>query len=324
MNIEITQSDYNIKKHYHSPDNGGRVSHHAHEAGTSESHNHVVAKHDEKNKWFPLYKTMDKMKKDTEGQKIFKQLAVMSMNLSPALTVNEIFDSVGKLLGLENLFDYVKPVSAIFSRQIVVDGVDKSNLYKPVAASIGALGMLGAQRLFELPKFLLRPVLAVILYGIESFENIQYLFGFKKKEELDEYKKVQEHLKEHTCSDQECDNKASEFNEPSWKSLSLGLGIIEAQLNTVSPLVTWLDKKLFNGEKGILNSVGKVIFNTGALSLGFTGVGSAITGVLKKIGNKYDLQELVSIIESIICPCCGVSGACANTVAEDVTTTYNY
>ena len=71
----------------------------------------------------------------------------------------------------------------------------------------------------------------------------------------------------------------------------------------------------------------EALFNSTALSGGFVALGEGLTCSTKLLGKKYNsdfLKSLVSKIEATICPCCGTAGACANTIAEDVSATRGY
>ncbi len=310
MSIQL-QSDPPVKgQHIHT--SKCRVHH-----NDKETNNHHENREDKTVKpSFPLVNLLDKMPAKTTWDKTLKQFSMMGMNLAPALVANEVLGGIGKAISADHLFDYLKPISAIFTRQSLIDGINKKNAYKPIAASISSALMVAAKKFYGVPKFVMRSGLAVVLSSIEYFENIQYLFGKKEKEELPEYKNFQKHLENHDHSDP---NHSHEFKPQSWGNLGTGLGMIELQLNTVTPLVEKISGFLF-AEQDLKNSIGRILFNTTALSAGFVATGKALLEGIKAITgqNASNQDSLVSKIEATICPCCGTVGACANTIAEDV------
>lgn len=296
---------------------GGCNGHHSHDIKEGRSHSKPKKEVPVPKSGFPFINLLNKMPNKTSMDKTLKQFAMMGMNLAPALTVNETLGWVSRAVDLDHLFDYLKPVAVIFTRQSLVDGINKQNAYKPIAASVSSALMIAAKKAYGVPKFIMRSGLAVILSFIEYFENIQHLLGGRKKEELSEYKEFQKHLENHDHSNP---NHNHEFKPQGWGNLGAGLGVIELQLNTVTPLVEKISAFLF-AEQDLKSSIGRVLFNTAALSTGFVATGKALLeGVRAITGKNASSQDsLVSKIEATICPCCGTVGACANTIAEDVT-----
>jgi len=271
---------------------------------------------------FPLNNLFKQIEPKTTLESFGKQLLIMSSNLLPALSVSETLDTAGDSIGRETLFDFLKPVGAIITRQGLVDGINKNNYYKTIAASISALGLLSANRLWGLPRFLLRPVLAVFLFGIEEYKSIKKLLGASNHKHS--------HCHDKSCNHDHHDSDAKELKTThtdhisSWGKLATGLGILEIQLNTVAPIVSKLSSKLFH-EINPMTRIGKVLFNTLFLSLGFVGLGEGLKYGVQRFSKSQTswLKDLAGNIEATICPCCGTTGACANAVAEDVTATAN-
>ena len=263
--------------------------------------NNLFARLEEKDGWTKGFKGLS------------KQFLMMFSNLLPALTVNEAIGSIGTRSSFEKQFDFlIRPATAIFTRQTIVDGINKKNVYKPIAASISAIAMLKAQQAFGLPKFLLRPLLAVFMFAIQEFNSIKQLIGIKSTDTT--------HNKNNDCKE-----KHDHDHKPEWGKLSAGLGVIELQLNTVAPIVDKISSFIFKDTSGLISSIGKVLFNSTALSAGFTGIGELLVKGINKLSKNFEwLKQLAVKIEAIICPCCGATGACANTIAEDITATSSY
>lgn len=263
MNLRVQNSSLR----YHSDvnrDNGFSPSHKEKETSPVEiQENKLESK---SSNYFPLHKLLDEMKTETGFQKGKKELAVTFLNLIPASITNEVLDGIGEFLGVENLFDYVNPIGTQFSRYLVVDGITKKNLYKPIIESISALALLVVKRTTEASSLFLRPISAIFFYAIETFDDIKKLMITDKKEE--------------------------NIEKLNWSSLLNGLLVTELQLNTVVPLVKMARKSLFlNINNGIFRTIGKIAFTNSLLSGGFAAVGEIAIRGLKLLSKDFSSTE---------------------------------
>lgn len=220
----------------------------------------------ESNSYFPLHKVLDGMKTETSFQRGSKELSTMFVNLIPASITTEILDGIGEFLGIENLFDYVNPIGTQFSRYLVVEGITKKNIYKPIIESISALALLGIKKTSDASSLFLRPFSAVFFYAIETFDDIKKLLITENNE--DDSKKI------------------------TWTEIFNGLLVTELQLNTVVPLVKMARKFLFqNVNNGLSKTIGKIAFTTSLLSGGFVAVGETALRGLKLISKDLNSTE---------------------------------
>lgn len=269
-----------------------------------------------KRSYFPLNNLFHNIQPTTALESFGKQLLIMIANLFPALSVSEILDTGGKAFNADLIVDFLKPIGAIITRQGTVDGINKKNAYKAILGSLSAVTLLGANKLFNMPRFLLRPVLAIFLFGIEELGKVKELLGYKDHNHEDHIPDSC-HLKDH--------NESAYNHNPSLKELFTGLGILEVQLNTVTPIVSKLSNKIFE-TTGFVARINKVLFNTLFLSLGFVGLGEGLKLTAKhfsKSSNIDWLKDLSKVIGNTLCGCCGAVGACTNAAAEDISATAN-
>lgn len=227
----------------------------------------------------------------------------MLKNLAPALLASESVDYAGDQTPYESTLDYLKPVAAIFTRQGVIDGINKQNAYKPIASSVSAMSLMALQRFVQLPKFVIRPILGLMIYLVEGFEDIKNLNTATPKGAHTEKPK----------------------NKKDLKTLLFGLGAMEIQLNTISPSVSKLETLIFSRfEKSLFRKAGKYLFQTVSLSAGFAAFSSGISSLANLIiKNKSKNSWLYDALKSIIpveCGCCGQT-ACINSLAEDISAT---
>ena len=275
-----------------------------------EEHNHNHTTPENQKSYFPLIHLFKEIKPRTKLESFGKQLLMMSSNLLPALTVSEVLDAAGKTINADLVFDFLKPIGAITSRQGIIDGINKNNSHKAVLASASAVVLLGANKFFNMPRFLLRPLLAVLLFGIEESGKVKELMGFKKAEDKE-------------CTSNKCNHKHNHDHKSSWGQLFTGLGILEVQLNTIAPIVSKLSSKVFESTNFVTRA-SKILFNTLFLSLGFTGLGEGLKYATKHLSTSETnwLKDLSKVIANTMCGCCGAVGACANAAAEDISATY--
>lgn len=295
---------------------------------------------------FPLNNYFKQIEPKKQTGKVAKSVFMMVSNLLPALSASEVLDSLGDSLNMESLAKHLKPASAIWIRQLLIDGVTKENYGKPIAATVSAHALIAANEQYGLPRALLRPMLGLFLFAIEEFENLKQVFTGKKAShdhEKHDHSKCNHSHEEHkhgscnhthkehdhsSCShshdNDHHDHSGHNHTPPSFEKLGIGLGMLELQLNTVAPLVSIASGKLFTSD-GALNRTSKVLFNTGSLAVGFVGLGEGIRAIVNALGKTKHkvLESLVANIESTVCACCGTMGGCATAVAEDVTATAN-
>ena len=307
-NVIVERPAVHYKKH------SSQTKHHVHHEH-KHHHSHVAS-----TQIFPLMNYFKQFKKedgwDKGAKRLSKQFLMMSSNLAPALTVSEILNFVGNSLNQENIFHFIKPIGAIFTRQTIVDGINKKNAYKPIAASVSAVSLLAVQKAFKMPRFLLRPLLGAALFGIEEYGSLnQLLSKDKDKSKTKCNKKGCNHNHAHH-------SKHSHSHKPSWEKMLIGLGVLELQLMTVAPIIKKISDKLFHDSRDVAMSACKVLFDTIGLSTGFVGVGELLTKGLKRVsGDKGPVKSFVDRIEATVCPCCGTAGSCANAVTEDAVVT---
>ena len=270
---------------------------------------HDEEEHQSNESYFPLTNLFQGIKPKTALGTFGKQLLMMFSNLLPALSTSEVLDKGGEILDADLIFDFLKPIGAIVSRQGVVDGINKNNYHKAALASISAVSLLGANKFLNLPRFLMRPLLAVFLFGIEELGRVKELMGYKENGNGE-------------CKSQKCSHK-HQHHKPSWGQLFTGLGILEVQLNTIAPIVSKLSNKIFES-KNFITRATKVLFNTLFLSTGFVSLGEGLKYAAKhfsKSSNMDWLKDISKVIGNTMCGCCGAVGACATAAAEDISAT---
>ncbi len=212
-----------------------------------------------------------------------KNTLTISANLLPALVFTEISDEVSESIGAKDFFKYIKPVGNQFSRYLLIEGITKENIYKPIAESISALGLLKIQNVFDISNTLLRPVSTVLFFLIETFEDIKDLLKSSGKSYV-----------ELSSENQDLNTLK---NNLSWESISQALLITELQLNIVVPIVRSLRKYfLKNINSAVFGSIGRTLFNIPLLSSGFTLIGELASKGLKYVSKNPRNNSIKPVI----------------------------
>lgn len=233
---------------------------------------------------FPLEEKITKLKINDS----LKQLLLNISYLLPAILVSKVSSKIVHPLLGEKVTPYVVSSFAVSSMYFANKGTSEKR--KPLLISASSVGIIGLQQLTALPRWLMRPfmALAVDLINKNGNNNENKKSSFITKEDLFKHGRLQALV----------------------NIVPIGINFFLNKLEELNHSVSDPISRFF-GNVGIM--VTQVI----GLSAGFLGFGF----VFDKVFEKFDLSNnkegsLAAKTESTVCACCGAPFCVAEAASE--------
>lgn len=263
-------------EHVHGPN----CNHHEGISGTKKSNN-----------LFPLEERI----KSLNTNKTIKQFLTMISNLTPAMAVSEI----GGAFHLNSLITSPLAISAM---HLTNRGTNKEHLPKLFLTTLSSLGVISAQKFANLPRLLIRPLMAFAIFFIEK--NGKHIHNEECK-----------HEKNHESHKEKVDFNISKND---W----INLLKLQGQINTIPWLANLFTNNLnkLNEENNEVNQIlGKIGISAShivSLSFGFIGLGALIDKSLTHFKVISDKESIAMRAEGAVCACCGAPVCVAEAASE--------
>lgn len=219
---------------------------------------------------FPFEKKIAKL----NANPVFKQFLTMLSNLTPATVVSEIAHSL-------NLSSFISSPISISAMYLSNKEISKANLIKLFFTLLSSIGTMTVQKLLSLPKFFIRPVMALAVFLLEKKEK-----GIKNSKDTIKLLKLQGQI----------------------NTVPLAVNLFTGKLKNINSAND-------NFVRSFLGHVGISALHIAGLSLGFIGLGHVIDKSLEKF-NLSDEGHLAIRTEGAVCACCGVPGCIAEAASE--------
>jgi hypothetical protein len=235
--------------------------------------------------------------KNIEVNQTLKQLLLMVTNLTPALAASEVMKPF-------EVSSFIASPVAISAMHFTNRGI--SQLPKWVFTSLSSVGIVALQKFANLPRALIRPLMALAVFFIERN-------GKNEKNNIPH------------VHDENCEHRVDPMSQQSsFKSDLLKLVKLQGQINTVPWIINSLTDKLSekigsydNFLTRVLGKVGTFIFQIGGLSVGFVGVGKLLDKLFTRFNLVSNEDALAMRTEGAVCACCGAP-VCVAEVASEV------
>lgn len=226
-------------------------------------------------KWlFPLEQKI----KNIEGlNTLGKQFLLLVSNLTPAVFALDILKPF-------NVTPYVASPLAISAMHITNRGKDQ--LHKLLFTVLSSEGIIALQKLVNLPRILIRPIMALAVYFIER-DRKNLISKNSIYQDLAKLLKLQAQINTIPWLAGELTHKLKEMNESAQNVITRGL-----------------------------SNIGISAFHIVSLSLGFMGLGHLVD----KLSHSLKLSSedsLTTKTEAVVCSCCG-SPVCIAEAASEV------
>ena len=240
--------------------------------------------------------------KNLEVGNTAKQLLLMTSNLTPAVVIAEILKPF-------HITPFIASPVAISAMHLTNRGTNQ--LSKLLFTSLSSLGITALQKFINLPRILIRPIMALAVFFIER----------TGKSQINESNHVHTEECKHPEHDEEPEHN---HNLDSTKNAWIKLLKLQGQINTVPWIVNFFTNKLKekNADNSMFvkffNHIGITALQIGALSLGFTGLGHVIDKALLKFNLiSGEESEAMRAEGAVVCSCgCGAPVCVAETASE--------
>lgn len=245
-----------------------------------------------------------KISNNTEINQTLKQLLLMITNLTPALAASEVMKPF-------EVTPFVASPIAISAMHFTNRGVNQ--LQKWLFTSLSSVGIVALQKFANLPRTLIRPLMALAVFFIERNGN--------------NGKNITSHVHDKNC-DHEHRIKSVKVTKSypvsNTKADLIKLVKLQGQINTVPWVINTLTDKLServssydNFLTRILGRVGTFVFQVIGLSAGFVALGKLLDKLFTRFNIVSDEDALAMRTEGAVCACCGAP-VCVAEVASEV------
>ncbi len=240
-------------------------------------------------KLFPLEETIKNLQVGgKEINKTTKQLLLMVSNLTPAIAMSEILKPF-------HVDSFIASPLAISAMHLTNRGTNQ--LHKLLFTGLSSIGVIALQKFAQLPRILIRPVMALAVFFIE---------------------KNGKHVHTEECNhDEHIDHQ--QISKSDWIKLLK----LQGQINTVPQIINFALSRLRESNesndsffKKFLGKVGISALQIIGLSLGFVGIGHLIDKLLVQFNFVSSEESLAMRAEGAVCACCGAPVCVAETASE--------
>lgn len=217
-----------------------------------------------------------------------KQVLLNVSYLTPAIIISKLSSWLIKPLFGEKVAPYLVSPLAVSSMYFANKGTEEK--HKPLLISASSVGIIGLQQLTALPRWFMRPFMALAVDLINKSGKSESV-GNKKKQFIGK-----EDLIKH--------------------------GRLQAIVNIVPPVINFFLHKLEELNHSVLNPLTRFLGSVGitftqvlSLSCGFLGLGFVFDKVFEKFKLSNNEEEnLAAKTESTVCACCGAPFCVAEAV----------
>ncbi len=263
---------------------------------------------------FPLEHTIKELK---SVNSIGKQLLLMASNLTPAIAMTEILKPF-------HVDSFIASPLAISAMHLTNRGTN--HLHKLLFTSLSSVGVVALQKFANLPRILIRPIMALAVFFIEKTGKEKHI---DKRHihtaECDHSHHEHDHVHTAECNHTHEVTHDEKKSKDSWISKAewIKLAKLQGQINTVPSIVNFGINKLReandmndNWAKKFLGNIGISALQIAALSLGFVGLGHLIDKMLLKFNFVSNEESLAMRAEGAVCACCGAPVCVAEAASE--------